>query len=219
MIGKLNKGNAGQIRLDQRTQLASINYSQAKKILVMNQKGGVGKSTLIAGLLSHLLDFGHKVELIDFDKQRSTHDWALSVIPDGTQTYNPSLRNLSSIAATLRVRRDTEFVLMDAPSNFSSGDMMRYTYFANAIILPMSPSAVDLHASLPFIKPLIDSGVLSSRKLSLSFVINRCLENDTRVERIEQLLKHFRHYPTLGKMSECLQYQKHFSKKKGWMSR
>ncbi|XEV12395.1 AAA family ATPase (plasmid) [Vibrio alginolyticus] len=45
----------------------------------MNQKGGVGKSTFVAGLMSQLIHQGHQVELIDFDKQKSSHDWAREV--------------------------------------------------------------------------------------------------------------------------------------------
>ncbi|EJL6404740.1 ParA family protein [Vibrio parahaemolyticus] len=176
----------------------------------MNQKGGVGKSTCVAALISQLKHQNHQVELIDFDKQCSSHDWAKMVIPGRSQSYNPSLRSLSNIGMTLKVHRDTEFVIMDSPSNFTKDDMARYTYFSNAILLPMSPSPVDLHASLPFIKEIMDSGLLHARHIALSFIVNRCLEQDRRVERTLELLQHFRHYPTLGKMREDEQYQDTF---------
>ncbi|WP_434527859.1 ParA family protein [Vibrio sp. K4] len=145
----------------------SLHYSQAKKILVMNQKGGVGKSTCAAALISHLIHLGYNVEVIDFDRQRSCHDWAKEVLPGRSLPYNPSLRSLSNIATTLKVKRDTDFVV-------------------------------------------IDSGILSSRKVALAFVLNRCFVYDDRVERTHQLLQHFRQYPTLGKISEDTQYQEAF---------
>lgn len=188
----------------------SLHYSQAKKILVMNQKGGVGKSTCAAALISHLIHLGYNVEVIDFDRQRSCHDWAKEVLPGRSQPYNPSLRSLSNIATTLKVKRDTDFVVIDSPSNFNKEEMARYTYFANAVLLPMSPSPLDLHTSLPFIKEIIDSGILSSRKVALAFVLNRCFVYDDRVERTHQLLQLFRQYPTLGKISEDTQYQEAF---------
>ncbi len=196
--------------LIKKQQTISLHYSKAKKLLVMNQKGGVGKSTFVAGLISQLSHLGYKVELIDFDKQKSSHDWARVVIPDNSHSYNPSLRSFSDIAKTLRVKRDTDFVILDSPSNFTNEDMARYTYFVNAIILPMSPSPVDLHASLPFIKSIIDSGILSFRKIALSFVINRCTYDDQRVEKVLRLLQHFRNYPTHGLMSEDHCYQEAF---------
>ncbi|EJG0649768.1 chromosome partitioning protein ParA [Vibrio parahaemolyticus] len=160
--------------------------------------------------MSQLKHKNYRVELIDFDKQCSSHDWAKVVIPGSSQSYNPSLRSLSNIAMTLNVRRDTDFVIMDSPSNFTKDDMTRYTYFTNAILLPMSPSPVDLHASLPFIKEIMDSGLLHARHIALSFIINRCLEQDRRVERTLKLLQHFRQYPTLGIMGEDEQYQDTF---------
>ncbi|WP_375750350.1 ParA family protein [Vibrio sp. HN007] len=194
-------------------ETVGLHYSKAKKVLVMNQKGGVGKSTLVAGTVSHLMQLGYRVELVDFDKQKSSYDWAHVVNPDRSQAYNPSLRNLSDMASTLRVHRDTDFVILDSPSNFTTEDMMRYTYFVNGIVLPMSPSPVDLHASLPFIKCIMDSGILSKRKIALSFVINRYYRDDNRGERVRQLLKYFRHFPTLGRLSEDLAYQEAFFNK------
>ncbi|WP_338137386.1 ParA family protein [Vibrio natriegens] len=188
----------------------SLHYSQAKKILIMNQKGGVGKSTFVAGLMSQLIHQGYRVELIDFDKQKSSHDWAVEVIPGGSQAYNPSLRSFSNMATTLRVKQNTDFVILDSPSNFTRDDMARYTYFVDAVILPMSPSPVDLHSSLPFIQSILESGVLSARNISMAFVVNRCQQVDPRVRRVHQLLQHFRHYPTLGMMSEDAAYQEAF---------
>ncbi|MFS1431738.1 AAA family ATPase [Vibrio lentus] len=37
-------------------------------MLIMNSKGGVGKSTVVIGIISQLLNQGYKVALIDFDK-------------------------------------------------------------------------------------------------------------------------------------------------------
>ncbi|WP_047049684.1 ParA family protein [Vibrio mexicanus] len=188
----------------------SIHHAKATKILVMNQKGGVGKSTVTAALVSHLIERDYKVNVIDFDKQRSSHDWADCINSGCSQTYSPSFRSLSEMALSLKVSRDAEFVILDSPSNFSREEMARYTHFVDAIILPMSPSPVDLHASLPFIKDVIDSGVLTRRNIALSFIINRCAEQNKNVERVTNLLNHFRQFPTLGSMSDSHLYQDAF---------
>ncbi|WP_061010266.1 ParA family protein [Vibrio sp. CUB2] len=188
----------------------SLHYSNAKKVLIMNPKGGVGKSTCAAALLSHLSHLGYKVELVDFDQQRSCHGWAKNVLPGRSQSYPPSLRSFSNITTTLTVQRDTDFIVIDSPSNFSKEEMARYTYFTNALLLPMSPSPLDLHTSLPFIQEVIESGLLSSRKIALAFVLNRCFTHDNRVKRAFQLLQDFHQYPILGKISDDSHYQEAF---------
>ncbi|WP_260870024.1 ParA family protein [Vibrio jasicida] len=153
----------------------SIAYSKAKKIIVLNLKGGVGKSTFSASLASKLIHNGHTVELVDFDKQQSTNSWANSIEALPNQSYNPSLRSLSNIAVTLKVSTNTDYVVIDSPANFSESDLVRYLRYVDYIVIPMQPSPIDLHASLPFINTLIEKHVFKSRQIKIGFVINRCV--------------------------------------------
>ncbi|MHA2707349.1 ParA family protein [Vibrio owensii] len=142
----------------------SIAYSKAKKIIVLNLKGGVGKSTFSASLASKLIGNGHTVELIDFDKQQSTNRWANGIDELPNQSYNPSLRSLSNIAVTLKVSNATDYVVIDSPANFSESDLVRYLRYVDYIVIPMQPSPIDLHASLPFINTLIEKHIFKSRQ-------------------------------------------------------
>ena len=53
-----------------------------RHIMVMNAKGGCGKSTLATNLASYYADCGYGVALADYDPQRSSLDW-LDRRPDG----------------------------------------------------------------------------------------------------------------------------------------
>ena len=46
-----------------------------RHIMVMNAKGGCGKSTLATNLASYYADAGYGVALADYDPQRSSLDW------------------------------------------------------------------------------------------------------------------------------------------------
>ena len=46
-----------------------------RHIMVMNAKGGCGKSTLATNLASYYADAGYAVALADYDPQRSGLDW------------------------------------------------------------------------------------------------------------------------------------------------
>lgn len=108
----------------------SIAYSKAKKIIVLNLKGGVGKSTFSASLASKLINI-YTVELVDFDKQQSTNRWAEGIDTLPNQSYHLSLRSLSKIAVTLKVRTSTDYVVIDSPANFSESDLVRYLRYAD----------------------------------------------------------------------------------------
>ncbi|MHC6530051.1 ParA family protein [Vibrio proteolyticus] len=201
------------LQVQRKNKQISIAYAKAKKIIVLNLKGGVGKSTFTASLISKLIAHQFKVELVDFDRQQSTYHWAEPIEEVPCQSYNPALRSLSSIALTLQVSTDSDFVVIDSPANFSEGELVRYLRYVDYIVIPMQPSPIDLHASLPFISTLIEQHIYKRKKIQLGFVINRCFQEDARLTRVLSLLKLFRQFKTLGIMSESHQYQEPFHHK------
>jgi chromosome partitioning protein len=187
-----------------------IAHARAKKIIVLNLKGGVGKSTFSAGLISQLIENDNKVELIDFDNQQSTYGWAENIADVPCQSYNPAMRSMSSMGMTLRVNANSDYIIMDSPANFSEPELTRYLRYADYIIIPMQPSPVDLHASLPFINTLIEKHLYKRSNIKLGFVINRCFQRDDKLKRVMSLLNIFSQFQTLGVMSESDCYQEAF---------
>jgi chromosome partitioning protein len=68
-----------------------------RHILVMNPKGGCGKSTIATNLASYYATRGKHVALADFDPQRSSVDW-VGLRPEdaprvvGVQAFEDGLR-------------------------------------------------------------------------------------------------------------------------------
>ena len=56
-----------------------------RSIMVLNAKGGSGKSTIATNLASYYATMGNKVMLVDFDPQHSSLDW-LAARPAGRPT-------------------------------------------------------------------------------------------------------------------------------------
>lgn len=79
--------------------------SEAIKILVTNQKGGVGKSTISANLAAYLaIQEGLDVSLIDFDKQASSSHWTKKAPDIGIRVSRAEINYQSVGMALLSAR-------------------------------------------------------------------------------------------------------------------
>ena len=79
-------------------------------IAFLNQKGGVGKTTLSINVAADLANRGYKVILIDADKQGSTSTWASLREDASFQVVSLARENMArdalKLARRLRVHRD-----------------------------------------------------------------------------------------------------------------
>lgn len=112
-------------------------------IAVVNEKGGVGKSTLAVHLATWLFDRGAKVALIDCDKQRSSSQWMAEIDPGVTIAVVDTPENLASRAPGLRQTHD--FVVGDGPAGLAEISRT-LLLFSDLAIFPISPSILDLRS-------------------------------------------------------------------------
>ena len=82
-------------------------------ISFINQKGGVGKTTLSTNIASALSNEGHKVLLIDADKQGSSSTWAS--LREDTPFQVVSLARDNMAKHALKLALDFDFTIIDAP--------------------------------------------------------------------------------------------------------
>lgn len=112
-------------------------------IAAVNEKGGVGKSTLAVHLATWLFDRGAKVALIDCDKQRSSSLWMAECEPQITIAVLDTPEILASEAQGLR--QSHNFVVADGPAGLA--DISRtLLLLADLAIFPISPSILDLRS-------------------------------------------------------------------------
>jgi chromosome partitioning protein len=114
------------------------------KIAVVNQKGGVGKTTVAINLAGALVKAGYEVLLLDSDPQGSATQWhSLSESPEFQVRHHP--RQL--VASRLkRVWGDHDFVVIDAPP--AAGAITRSILtIADWALMPVSPSPLDIWSS------------------------------------------------------------------------
>lgn len=145
-----------------------------KVISVLNQKGGVGKTTLTVHLATALARAGERVLLVDADPQGSALDWS-AARPEGplfpvAGLPKPSLhKDLPALAV------DYTYVLIDGPPRVY--DVARSAILASDLVLvPVQPSPYDVWAAKEIVDLLGEASVFKP-SLKSAFVVNRKITN------------------------------------------
>lgn len=145
-----------------------------KVIAILNQKGGVGKTTLAVHLATALARQKRSVLLLDADPQGSALDWAAArhgepLFPVVGLPKSSIHKELPSLAANY------DLVLIDGPPRVY--DVARSAIMASDLVLvPVQPSPYDVWAAKDIIDLLNEAGVYKPT-LKKAFVINRKIVN------------------------------------------
>jgi chromosome partitioning protein len=155
-----------------------------RSILVMNAKGGSGKTTLSINLASYYAVEGHSVALVDYDPQYCSLDW-LENRPQG----RPTITGVEGLQKGVRVPKGTDIVILDAPAATHGRPVTELLSRAQTCIVPVIPSAIDLNAAARFIDELTDLGRVLNRKVRVATVANRVRENSPGHFEVEEFLE------------------------------
>jgi len=152
--------------------------------MVMNAKGGCGKSTLATNIASYFANDGYSVALADYDPQRSGLDW-LERRPDN----RPQIVGLEGFKEGLkRAPRSADFVIIDAPARSHGAELVNLVKHAETIVVPVLPSPIDMQASERFIKELKAVGKVERKDVKIAVVANRVREYTLIFEELDEYL-------------------------------
>lgn len=142
-------------------------------IALLNQKGGVGKTTLATHIAGELAMQGSSVILLDADPQGSALDW----------TQRRSQNGLPRLFSTVGLARETlhqeapelarrcDHIVMDGPPRIAA--LARSALLAaDLVLIPVQPSPYDVWASAEMVS-LIREAQVFRPALRAAFVINR----------------------------------------------
>ena len=129
-----------------------------QRIVVLNPKGGSGKTTIAINLASYLASRRHTPVLMDFDPQGSTLRWV--------RKRRPAQAPIQVIAAfekdtrttrafQLRVPDAATHVIVDTPAALDPRQLPEMTRGADKILVPVLPSDIDIHACSRCIRDLL----------------------------------------------------------------
>ncbi|MET0986766.1 MAG: AAA family ATPase [Steroidobacteraceae bacterium] len=178
-----------------------------RHVMVMNAKGGCGKSTLATNIAGYFATEGHKVALADYDPQRSSLDW-LSLRAEDL----PRIAPVDAVEDGLRsVPRDTEVLVIDAPARTHGSEMNELVRRAETIIVPVLPSPIDMKACAHFMTELLELGKVQREQARLGLVANRVRENTLMFDELDTYLGKLK-VPYLSSLRQSTNYLRAFQR-------
>ncbi len=161
-----------------------------QKIVVLNSKGGSGKTTVATNLAACFAARGARAALMDRDAQGSSARWLRRRPEERAEVHGiVAFERSSSVTRTwqLRVPPDCEHLVVDTPAGVAAQSLPEYTRGATAILVPVMPSEIDIHATAKCISDLLLVAKVRRSEGRLGIVANRVKRNT----RISQSLMRF----------------------------
>jgi chromosome partitioning protein len=168
----------------------------------MNAKGGCGKTTIATNLATWYADEGRKTALMDFDPQRSAVDW-LSARDDYEGV--PRIEGIDAVSGSARARAGTDVVVSDAPGGTYGKEINQLLRRADALLVPVLPSPIDMRAAARFIDELLQAGRVTRGQTRIALVANRVRENTRVFHVLEDFLARY-DIPLLTHLRESQSY-------------
>jgi len=163
-----------------------------RTVLVINSKGGCGKTTVTTNLASYYAASGGKVAIKDYDPQGSSLQWLRTRPGHRPRIHGanaaPQKGHLLKSLQTW-VPADTDLLLIDAPGGVKGLLLQELMGKAEFVVIPVGPSSIDVHATADFLKDLLLLGRVRSRNIQVVVVANRVRSSMPVYEPLERFLK------------------------------
>jgi chromosome partitioning protein len=163
--------------------------------VVMNGKGGVGKTTIATNLASWFAVNDVPTAIMDYDPQGSSLRWLDQRAPDAPHIHGAdATRQMGSGLNSIGryVPPEVRQLIIDAPAGPTRPFMKEMLTRTDVLLIPVAPSTVDIHATANFIEELLLVGGLRNRNVRAAVIANRARSSTAVYEPLERFVRSLR---------------------------
>lgn len=147
----------------------------AKLVLVTNQKGGAGKTTTAVNLAAGLHRLEKKVLLVDADQQNSVVSWFANGEGQIPFPYHNLAGAGRGIQKEIKKQIDKyEYIVIDGRPSLDV-DISLLLIISDLVLLPLKPSVMDFHATLPLVRE-IEKAQSLNEDLKFALLLNQVVD-------------------------------------------
>lgn len=167
-------------------------HPDARRILIVNGKGGCGKTTIATNLAVAYANRGQDVALLDNDPQAASTFWGEQRAPELPQVHVVPAHARAKMYETQvfhdRIAQDATRIIIDGQSNARDCDLEDLIRQADVVLIPLLPSAIDMHVGERFITELLTHRAYRSAPRPVAVVANRVQPNTDTHRKLEHFL-------------------------------
>jgi len=139
-----------------------------QKIMLLNPKGGCGKSTISTNLAAYYANHELSVAIADYDPQKSSLNW----LRQRTFDFAP-ITSININTKQIEYPNNLDYLIMDTPAGLEKEKMQQLIQLTDNIIIPILPSPIDIQAAAYFIYQLLLKYRITNEDKNICLVANR----------------------------------------------
>jgi len=166
-----------------------------RTVMVLNAKGGSGKTTIATNLAGYFASRGAVSALKDYDPLGSSMEWlrhrpAKAPIVHGLSAFAPPAQTVTRSWA-LRLPANTEYLTIDTPAGIDPNKLITVMKNVDRFIIPVVPSPIDVRASGAFIRSLLNFMKLNPCRGEIALVASRATRDSRFYQALQRVFASF----------------------------
>lgn len=162
-----------------------------QRIVILNPKGGSGKTTVATNLAAWLASTDGQPTLMDLDPQGSAVRWLRKRPEDSPPIHGiAAFEKAMSVTRSwqLRVPPESSALIVDTPAAIDKRHFPEITRGAHAVLVPVMPSDIDIHATAKCIADLLLVAKIRRSEKRIGIIANRVRSNTRVSQRLMRFL-------------------------------